>query len=54
MSRAKARELSANARAAQPYVKPDMTGRVSHSDLWERARRRWRPGIRVWVEFHAG
>lgn len=47
----KARELQSNPRAAQPYARPDMTGRISHSELWQRMQERWKPGMRVWVEF---
>jgi hypothetical protein len=30
----KAKELIANPRAAQPYRAPDMTGRITHSEVW--------------------
>lgn len=51
MSRAKAKELNANARLAQPYVKPDMKGRVRYDTLWQRALDRWKPGTRSFVAF---
>ena len=51
MAKAKARELSDNPRTAQPYMKPDMTGRVTHSEVWQRAMKRWKPGMRIVVEF---
>lgn len=47
----KARELNANLHRMTEYKKQDMTGRVSHSQVWERAMKRWKPGMRVTVEF---
>lgn len=54
MGRKKAKELDANAHHAQPYVKPDMTGRVTHSEVWRRMQTRWEPGMRCWVSFGKG
>lgn len=51
MARHKAKELDANAHHAQPYVAPDMRGRVTHAEVWRRAQERWKPGMRVTVEF---
>lgn len=51
MSRKKATELDANAHHAQPYVAPDMKGRVRHDTVWQRALDRWKPGTRVTVKF---
>lgn len=53
MTRHKARELQPDPRRAQPYTKPDMTGRITHSDLWTRMNTRWQPGTRTWVQFLA-
>lgn len=47
----KARELDANAHHAQPYVAPDMRGRVRHDVVWQRALDRWKPGTRVTFTF---
>lgn len=51
MARKKAKELDANAHHAQPYVKPNMEGRVRHDTLWRRCVDGWKPGKRTWVSF---
>lgn len=50
MSRAKAKELNANMRQAQPYVPVNMKGRVRHDVIWQRCLDRWKPGTRSFVE----
>lgn len=47
----KVKELEHNLHKLQPYKPVDMKGRVRHDTVWARAQARWKPGMKVTVEF---